>query len=60
VSTQLSEHELQIVVTHLSLNEKHTSSSTLVSRRQLWWYTYRHMRKFPEKWWYGVCKGITW
>ena len=34
MSTQLSEHDLQIVFTHPSLNEKHTSSSTLVSRRQ--------------------------
>jgi len=34
VSTQLSERELQIVFTHTSLNEKYTSSSTLVSRRQ--------------------------
>ena len=34
MSTQLSERELQIVFTHTSLNEKHISSSTLVSRRQ--------------------------
>ena len=34
MSTQLSEREPEIVFAHTSLNEKHTSSSTLVARRQ--------------------------